>query len=136
MATCTVRARSKAEVPVVMPVRASMCGVNGVACGSTLLPGSGSRCSRSQMAGDMARQRMPQPLRTMKLIASGVTFSAAMTRSPSFSRYSSSTSTIMRPGPQLGQGFLDGAKAFARFRHGSPPVGTITLAGPGIPALL
>ena len=30
---------------------------------------------------------MPQPLRTMKLIASGVTFSAAMTRSPSFSRY-------------------------------------------------
>src|SRR5579862_3248071 len=33
----------------------------------------------------------------MKLTASGVTFSAAMTRSPSFSRFSSSTSTIIRP---------------------------------------
>src|SRR5213593_2879171 len=33
----------------------------------------------------------------MKLIASGVTFSAAIMRSPSFSRSSSSTMTIMRP---------------------------------------
>src|SRR5262249_34842337 len=32
-----------------------------------------------------------------KLMASGVTFSAATTRSPSFSRSSSSTRTIMRP---------------------------------------
>src|SRR5215470_942769 len=33
----------------------------------------------------------------MKLIASGVTFSAAIVRSPSFSRSSSSTTTTMRP---------------------------------------
>src|SRR3954466_14390503 len=33
----------------------------------------------------------------MKLIASGVTFSAASIRSPSFSRSSSSTRTIIRP---------------------------------------
>ncbi len=71
MATATVRARSKAEVPVVMPVRASIDCVNGVACGSTLAPWTGASCSRSQIAGDMARQTMPQPLRIMKLIASG-----------------------------------------------------------------
>ena len=80
-----------------MPVRASMEGVKGVAWGSTLCPGIGSRLSRSQSAGDMARQTRPQALRIMKLIASGVTFSAAITRSPSFSRYWSSTSTSMRP---------------------------------------
>ena len=33
----------------------------------------------------------------MKLMASGVTISAAITRSPSFSRSSSSTTTIIRP---------------------------------------
>ena len=33
----------------------------------------------------------------MKLMASGVTFSAARVRSPSFSRSSSSTTTIIRP---------------------------------------
>ena len=97
MATRTVWARSNAEVPVLMPVRASIGAVHGVPWASTFLPGSGSRCSRSQMAADSDSPRMPQPLRTMKLIASGVTFSAAMTRSPSFSRFSSSTSTIIRP---------------------------------------
>jgi hypothetical protein len=33
----------------------------------------------------------------MKLIAAGVTFSAAITKSPSFSRSSSSTTMSMRP---------------------------------------
>ena len=33
----------------------------------------------------------------MKLMASGVTFAAAIVRSPSFSRSSSSTTTIIRP---------------------------------------
>ncbi len=97
MATATVRARSKAEMPVVMPVRASNFTVNGVALGSALTPAIGSRCNRSQKAGAMARQTMPQALRIMKLITSGVAFSAAMTRSPSFSRLSSSTRTIIRP---------------------------------------
>src|SRR6202020_2442684 len=45
----------------------------------------------------MARQISPRPYLAMKLIASGVTNSAASVRSPSFSRSSSSTTTIMRP---------------------------------------
>src|SRR5262245_1293451 len=49
------------------------------------------------MVLERARHTRPRPCVIMKLIASGVTFSAAMTRSPSFSRYSSSTSTISRP---------------------------------------
>ena len=44
--------------------------------GIEVVAGHGSRCRRSQIAGDMARQTMPQALRIMKLIASGVTFSA------------------------------------------------------------
>src|SRR5258708_31804594 len=43
------------------------------------------------------RHIKPRPYFAMKLIASGVTFSAASIRSPSFSRSSSSTMTIMRP---------------------------------------
>src|SRR5688500_2413478 len=39
----------------------------------------------------------PRPSRAMKLIASGLTFSAAMMKSPSFSRSSSSTTMRMRP---------------------------------------
>src|SRR5262245_58577072 len=80
-----------------MPLRASNFCVSGVALESRSEPPIGSRCSRSQICGDMARQTIPQALRIMKLIASGVAFSAAMTRSPSFSRYSSSTRTIIRP---------------------------------------
>ena len=63
MATWTVRARSKAEVPVVMPVRASIGRERRAhAAGVRRRPG-GSRWSRSQMAADIARQTMPQPLR-------------------------------------------------------------------------
>src|SRR5688572_3308976 len=45
----------------------------------------------------MARQIRPRPWRAMKLMASGLTMSAAMVRSPSFSRSSSSTTMTMRP---------------------------------------
>src|SRR5688572_21899513 len=45
----------------------------------------------------MARQIRPRPCRAMKLMASGVTMSAAMVRSPSFSRSSSSTTMTIRP---------------------------------------
>src|SRR5215831_8840307 len=45
----------------------------------------------------MARQISPRPYLAMKLMASGVTLSAARVRSPSFSRSSSSTTTIIRP---------------------------------------
>src|SRR5579864_484985 len=50
--------------------------------------------SRSSVS---VRQIRPRPCFAMKLMASGVTFSAASIRSPSFSRSSSSTMTIMRP---------------------------------------
>ena len=43
------------------------------------------------------RQMRPRPCLAMKLIASGVAICAGMTRSPSFSRSSASTSTTMRP---------------------------------------
>ena len=42
-------------------------------------------------------QMRPRACVAMKLMISGVTFSAAQTRSPSFSRSSSSTMMIMRP---------------------------------------
>src|SRR5690606_11950319 len=45
----------------------------------------------------MARQMRPRPCLAMKLIASGEACSAGMTRSPAFSRSSSSTRMIMRP---------------------------------------
>ena len=59
-------------------------------------PSAASRSSSSRSAV-IARQIRPRPWRAMKLIASGVTFSAAIVRSPSFSRSSSSTTMIMRP---------------------------------------
>src|SRR5207248_1039245 len=51
----------------------------------------------SNRSSVIARQTNPRPCFAMKLIASGVTFSAAKVKSPSFSRSSSSTTTIMCP---------------------------------------
>ena len=56
----------------------------------------------------MARQIRPRPKRAMKLIASGVANCAGMTRSPSFSRSSSSTRTNMRPWRASSSDLLDG----------------------------
>src|ERR1700722_10389679 len=53
--------------------------------------------SSSSRSGTIARQINPRPCRAMKLIASGVIFSAAMVRSPSFSRSSSSTTITILP---------------------------------------
>ena len=118
MATVTVRARSNAEVPVVMPVRASIGCVNGVAIGSPPAP-CGSKPSRLQIACERARQTMPQPLRIMKLIASGVARSAGMMRSPSFSRFSSSTSTIIRPArnSEIASSIEQNIRNSSRFDH-------------------
>ena len=52
---------------------------------------------RSHDSEGSDRQISPLPCFAIKLMASGVTFSAAITRSPSFSRCSSSTKTIIRP---------------------------------------
>src|SRR6185436_19306862 len=96
-ATLTVWARSRAEIPVVMPWRASMLTVKAVPRSerlSAVIMGRRRWATRSSV---MARQMRPRPWRAMKLIASGVTMSAAMVRSPSFSRSSSSTTITMRP---------------------------------------
>src|SRR4051812_37103430 len=54
-------------------------------------------CNSSSRCPVIGRQIRPRPYVAMKLMASGVTFSAAIMRSPSFSRSSSSTMMIMRP---------------------------------------
>src|SRR5437764_6259826 len=93
----TVCARSSAETPVVVPCRASTETVNAgrfdsVFC-STIC-GSWSWSSRSPVIG---WQMIPLVWRIMKASFSGVAFSAAMIRSPSFSRFSSSATITSSP---------------------------------------
>ena len=97
IATLMVRARSYAEIPVVTPSRASMASQNAVPYCEVFCAVMGPirRCSSRSSVN--ARQTRPRPYFAMKLMVSGVTFSAARVRSPSFSRSSSSTTTIMRP---------------------------------------
>ena len=96
-ATAMVRARSAAEMPVVTPSRASTETVNAVSNGDSFFAAIRSRPSSSQRSGVSARQISPRPSRAMKLIDSGVANSAAIVRSPSFSRSSSSQTTTIRP---------------------------------------
>ena len=97
VATRTVRARSAAEMPVVTPEAASMEVVNAVPMGERLSLTMSAMPSWRQRSSVSVRQIKPRPWVAMKLIASGVTKSAASTRSPSFSRSSASASTTMRP---------------------------------------
>ncbi len=97
IATWTVRARSAAEMPVVMPSRASMLTVNAVERRDSLPCAISGRPSASTRRRDSARQIRPRPCLAMKLIASALQCSAGMTRSPSFSRLSSSTRMNIRP---------------------------------------
>jgi hypothetical protein len=99
MATWMVVARSRAEMPVVTPNRrsASMLTVNAVPSSSlfrSVICGSPSWSQRSPVR---ARQMSPRPWSVMKLIVSGVASSAAHTRSPSFSRSSSSATMMILP---------------------------------------
>ena len=68
------------------PSRASMDTVNFVPKSLPLARTISGRSSCSQRSRDIGMQIRPRPKRAMKLIASGVTCSAAITRSPSFSR--------------------------------------------------
>ena len=77
------------------------------------------------------RQMRPRPCAAMKLMASGVTNWAAMVRSPSFSRSSSSTTTTMRPALDLLEGLLDGGESCSsqsclRSSHQRTPVRAVT----------
>src|SRR3954451_1603495 len=97
IATWIVRARSAAEMPVVTPSRASTDTVKAVSNGDSFLAAIRSRPSSSQRSGVSARQISPRPSLAMKLIASGVVNCAAIVRSPSFSRSSSSQTTTILP---------------------------------------
>ena len=92
-----MRARSAAEIPVLTPDRASIETVNAVSNADSFLAAIRSRPRSSQRSGVSARQISPRPSLAMKLIASGVTNWAAIVRSPSFSRFSSSTTTTIFP---------------------------------------
>jgi hypothetical protein len=96
-ATRIVCARSAAEMPVVTPCAASIDTVKLVPCADRFTAVIGARFSCRARASVIGMQTRPRPKRAMKLIASAVTQSAASTRSPSFSRSSSSTSTTIRP---------------------------------------
>src|ERR1700720_1657193 len=92
-----VAARSADDTPVVVPARRSTDTVNAVRCCSLF---SGTICGSSRRASccsSIGTQMMPLVWRIMKAPASGGTRSAAMMRSPSFSRSSSSMMTTIRP---------------------------------------
>ena len=97
IATWIVRARSCAEMPVVTPSRASIETVNGVSNGDSFFAAMRSRPSSSQRCGVRLRQIRPRPCVAMKFMASGVANCAAIVRSPSFSRSSSSQTTTILP---------------------------------------
>ena len=92
-----VRARSAAEMPVVTPSRASTETVKAVWKGASFLAAIRLRPSSLQRSSVSARQIRPRPCVAMKLTASGVANWAAIVRSPSFSRFSSSQTTTIRP---------------------------------------
>ena len=97
IATWIVCARSAAEIPVVTPSRASTETVNAVCSGASFLAAIRLSPSSSQRSPVSVRQISPRPSLAMKLTASGVANWAAIVRSPSFSRVSSSQTTTIRP---------------------------------------
>ena len=99
IATLIVFARSCADTPVVMPYlsSASIVRVYAVPRNVVLTAACCGSSSFSQISASSARHSMPRPMFSMKLIVSGVTNSAAQTKSPSFSRSSSSTRMIILP---------------------------------------
>gem|GEM_PF-6239134 len=96
-AACTVRARSAAEMPVVTPSAASMETVNLVPKPEPLRAAISGSCRVSQRSLLMGMQIRPRAKRAMKLMCSAWQHSAAMIRSPSFSRSSSSMRMTILP---------------------------------------
>jgi hypothetical protein len=92
----TVRARSWAVMPV-RAVRWSTGTVNDVPKGAVFDSTIGASFNRSQTSGSTGTQNWPRPCVIMKLTISGVTFSAAQTKSPSFSRSSASATITTSP---------------------------------------
>ncbi len=96
-AASTVAARPAEVMPGTGSTAASIETVKLVSCCDWFfctISGSARRRARSSVIG---RQIRPQACEAKKVISSGVTASAAMIRSPSFSRSSSSIRITMRP---------------------------------------
>ena len=95
-----VAARSAAEMPVVVAAarldRRRRTPSRTRACSAARHHARGSRARRAARPSSTGRSGRGRGV-AMKLMASGVTFSAAIVRSPSFSRSSSSTTMIIRP---------------------------------------
>ncbi len=97
MATWIVCARSAAEMPVVTPSRASTETVNAVCRRASFFGVMGGRLSSAQRCGVSVRQTRPRPSLAMKLMRSALANCAAIVRSPSFSRSSSSQTMTILP---------------------------------------
>ncbi len=93
----TVLLRCSAEMPVVKPCLISTETVKAVPCGASLAATIGCRFKRLALAAVTGAQTMPQQLRMMKAIFSGVQSDAAQIRSPSFSRSPSSVTMTISP---------------------------------------
>src|SRR5918995_4423677 len=96
-ATLQVCARSAAEMPVETPSLASMETVKAVPMREELWVIICGISRRSSISSAIGRQMSPLPWVAMKFMFSGVTSSAAMVRSPSFSRSSSSQTMTIFP---------------------------------------
>ena len=96
-AALMVVARSAAEMPVVTPLAASMETQKAVSNLHSFRSAIMPRPSWLAFSWVRVMQIRPRPNLAMKLICSGVTSSAAMHKSPSFSRSSSSTRMIILP---------------------------------------
>ena len=90
-------ARSAAEMPVVIPSRASTETVYAVRMRSRLCGVINGIPSRSRVAPVKGTQITPLEWRIMNAISAGVVLLAANTRSPSFSRSSASTTATGLP---------------------------------------
>mmetsp|Transcript_1412 Transcript_1412/g.4528 ORF Transcript_1412/g.4528 Transcript_1412/m.4528 type:complete len:305 (+) Transcript_1412:930-1844(+) len=94
----SVRARSLAEMPVVMsPPSKSTDTAKAVPLGSSFFATMGPSRSSSRRSPGIATQMTPDVWRTVKASVSAVAVSAAKMRSPSFSRSASSVTTTGSP---------------------------------------
>src|SRR5919107_625301 len=96
-ATRQVCALSAAEIPVVIPSLASILAVKAVPIREVLCLVISGISRRSIISPAIGRQMRPRPCVAMKFMSSGVTSSAAIVRSPSFSRSSSSQTITIFP---------------------------------------
>ena len=90
-------ARSADDIPVLMPDAASTATAIAVPCSVVLCFTIIEMPNRSSSSGIIGTQISPRPWVAMKLIFSAVASCAAMTKSPSFSRSSSSTMITIPP---------------------------------------